>query len=154
MQGITIRTATLADLETLLRFEQGVIAAERPFDPTLRPDPIHYYDLPALLASPQAVVLVAEDQQQQLVGSGYVRIQAAKAYHLHPQYGYLGFMYVEPGHRGQGINGLLLAACKQWAAAQGLAELRLEVYARNQAAIRAYEKAGFAAHMLEMRVAI
>ena len=153
MKGINIRVATPADLETLLRFEQGVIAAERPFDSTLRPDPIHYYDLPALLASPRAVVLVAE-YQQCLVGSGYVRIQAAKSYHLHQQYGYLGFMYVEPGHRGQGINGLLLAACKQWAAARGLTELRLEVYADNQPAIRAYEKAGFAGHMLEMRVAI
>ncbi|OGX88133.1 GNAT family N-acetyltransferase [Hymenobacter lapidarius] len=153
MRGVDVRVATLADLETLLRFEQGIIAAERRFDPTLRPDPIHYYALSELLASPRAVVLVAECQQR-LVGSGYVRIQAAKDYHLHQQYGYLGFMYVEPGHRGQGINGLLLASCKQWAMAQGLTELRLEVYADNQPAIRAYEKAGFAGHMLEMRVAI
>lgn len=32
---ILIRKATPADLETLLRFEQGVVQAERPFDPTL-----------------------------------------------------------------------------------------------------------------------
>jgi GNAT superfamily N-acetyltransferase len=88
------------------------------------------------------------------VGSGYARIQAAKAYHRHEQYAYLGFMYVEPGSRGQGINGRLMEAFKQWAAARGLTELRLEVYAHNQPAVRAYEKAGFVPHMLEMRLAV
>ena len=34
----SIRHATLDDLETLLSFEQGIIAAERPFDETLRSD--------------------------------------------------------------------------------------------------------------------
>ena len=153
MQEVIIRAATSNDLETLLRFEQGVIGAERPFDPTLREGPIHYYNLPELLASPQAVVLVAEHWQQ-IVGSGYARILPAKAYHKHEQYAYLGFMYVEPGSRGQGVNGLLMEAFKQWAAAQGLTELRLEVYAENQPAIRAYEKAGFGHHMLEMRLSI
>ncbi|WP_426058368.1 GNAT family N-acetyltransferase [Hymenobacter sp. B1770] len=153
MNEVYIRPATLNDLEALLRFEQGVIAAERPFDSTLREDPISYYNLPELLASPRAVLLVAE-RRQQIVGSGYARIQQAKAYHKHTEYAYLGFMYVEPGSRGQGINGLLMEAFKQWAAAQGLTELRLEVYAHNQPALRAYEKAGFAAHMLEMRLSI
>ena len=40
-----IRQARHTDLDTLFRFEQGVITAERPFDPTLKKDPIHYYDL-------------------------------------------------------------------------------------------------------------
>ncbi|SFQ30182.1 GNAT family N-acetyltransferase [Hymenobacter arizonensis] len=153
MKEVYIRHATLDDLEALLLFEQGVIAAERPYDPTLREDPISYYNLPELLANPRAVVLVAE-QHHQIVGSGYARIQPAKAYHKHLEYAYLGFMYVEPGSRGQGINGLLMEAFKQWTAAQGLTELRLEVYAHNERAVRAYEKAGFAAHMLEMRLSI
>ena len=153
MEKVTIRPATPDDLETLLRFEQGIIRAERPFDPTLREDPIHYYSLPELLASPQAAVLVAEHRQQ-IVGSGYARILPAKEYHRHERYAYLGFMYVEPGRRGQGLNGLLVEALRQWAVAQGLTELRLEVYADNQPAIRAYEKAGFGGHLLEMRMAI
>ena len=49
---ITVRPATLADLPTLLRFEQGVIAAERPMDPTIQDGPIHYYDLNTMLTSP------------------------------------------------------------------------------------------------------
>jgi GNAT superfamily N-acetyltransferase len=150
MAEVRIRPATLNDLETLLRFEQGVVKAERPFDPTLREETIHYYQLPELIASSQALVLVAEVEQQ-VVGSGYARILAAKPYLKHEQYAYLGFMYVAPAYRGQGLNGLILQQLTQWAAAQGLTEMRLEVYAHNQPAVRAYEKAGFAAHMLEMR---
>ena len=48
MSKPNIRTATLDDLETLYRFEQGIILAERPFDPTLAKDPISYYDLKEL----------------------------------------------------------------------------------------------------------
>ncbi|WP_336622662.1 MULTISPECIES: hypothetical protein [unclassified Cellulophaga] len=40
MENIEIRIAKLEDLETLKSFEQGVILAERPFDETLKPDPI------------------------------------------------------------------------------------------------------------------
>ena len=36
MTTISIRTANLNDLETLLEFEQGVIKAERPMDSFLR----------------------------------------------------------------------------------------------------------------------
>jgi len=47
---IITRTATLEDLDTLLDFEQGVIAAERPLDPTIKKGDIHYYNLPAIAA--------------------------------------------------------------------------------------------------------
>ncbi|HXB32890.1 MAG TPA: hypothetical protein VNV35_05695, partial [Puia sp.] len=57
---ITIRPATTADLPTLLRFEQGVISAERPMDPTIQDGPIHYYDLDKMLASPHIHLIVAE----------------------------------------------------------------------------------------------
>lgn len=40
-----VRIATLKDLPTLLAFEQGVIEAERPFDPTIKAGNINYYDI-------------------------------------------------------------------------------------------------------------
>ena len=46
---ILIRKATLNDMETLLRFEQGVIKTERPFDVTLKPGLIHYYDIDEMI---------------------------------------------------------------------------------------------------------
>ena len=60
MSSIIVRPATNADLDTLLRFEQGVIVAERPFDPTLKPDPNSYYDLPYMLTAPEVELVVAE----------------------------------------------------------------------------------------------
>lgn len=145
-----IRTATLADLPTLLRFEQGVIAAERPMDPTIKPGPINYYDLPAMIAAPDVELLVAEVDGV-LVGSGYARISPSRHYLLHSTHAYLGFMYVDPPHRGKGINTVIIEALRQWAHSRGITELRLDVYHQNIRAIKAYEKAGFTQYLLNMR---
>ena len=150
MENIKIRPATTADLDTLYRFEQGVITAERPFDSTLKPDPLHYYDIPAMIASPDIELAVAE-QNNTLLGSGYARIEPSKPYNIHPLHAYLGFMYVDPAHRGKGINTLIIEYLHQWAKSRGITELRLDVYHHNTSAIRAYEKAGFIPHMLHMR---
>ncbi len=153
MQDITIRKATLNDMETLLRFEQGVIEFERPFDPTLDEN-IHYYDLNEMISAPHIELLVAEHAGQ-LIASGYARIEAAvRPYLKHDQQAYLGFMYVLAEYRGRGINGLLLNQLKIWSAAQGVTELLLEVYAGNAGAIRAYEKAGFEQLTIAMRMAL
>ncbi len=151
MENITIRKAHIGDLEVLLRFEQGIIEAERPYDATIKPDPVSYYDLRELLLSEEAAIMVAE-YAGQLVASGFVRIREARHYLDHEQYAYLGFMYTEPSFRGSGINALIIGALKDWALAKGLNEIRLTVYEDNLAAIRAYEKYGFKKHLIEMRL--
>lgn len=150
---LTTRRARPDDLPTLRTFEQGVIAAERPFDPTLRPDPVRYYDLEAMLRDPRVDLVVAEDEGR-LVAAGYARVEAAKPFADHAEYAYLGFMFVAPDHRGQGINARVLGALAALVRARGIHELRLEVYAENAPAIRAYEKYGFAPLLLQMRMEI
>jgi GNAT superfamily N-acetyltransferase len=150
MEAITVRKATEADLDILHEFEQGVINAERPFDVTLRPGLIHYYDLKVLIHSPQAHLVVAESGNR-VIASGYARIDESKAYLRHTHHAYLGFMYVVPEFRGQGVNKIIMGALKQWSKEQNVHELRLQVYENNAPAIRAYEKTGFAKHMVEMR---
>ena len=98
------------------------------------------------------VYLVVAEQEGQLIASGYARIREAKPYLRHESYAYLGFMYVVPECRGKGVNAKIIEALNQWSRSKGLTETRLEVYFRNENAIRAYEKAGFAAHMVEMRM--
>lgn len=151
MQEIIIRKATLNDLETLLRFEQGVITTERPFDPTLKPKDTRYYDIEAMIAADHIELLVAESGGQ-LVGSGYARIEESKPYLQHKQHSYLGFMYVEPAHRGKGINKMIIEALKEWSVSKKITEMRLDVYVENTGAIKAYEKVGFEKHMVEMRM--
>ena len=63
-------------------------------------------------------------------------------------------MYVVPEHRGKGVNRKIVEALEQWSISKGVLEMRLEVYTNNVAAIKAYEKAGFTGHMLEMRMAL
>lgn len=147
---ITIRPATVNDLEVLLIFEQGVISAERAFDPTLKTGQIHYYDLHGMINSPNTRLVIAELDGMP-VGSGYARIETSKHYLQHPQHAYLGFMYVLPEYRGMGINKKIVEALKIWSRGKGVSEMRLDVYFGNTPAITAYEKAGFTRHMIEMR---
>ncbi|MEP6794402.1 MAG: GNAT family N-acetyltransferase [Saprospiraceae bacterium] len=153
MQNLVIRKALPGDLDTLLRFEQGVIHAERPFDQTLRNGTISYYDLPEMLTDPDVEVVVAE-LGKEIIASGYARIQKSKPYLRHSTYAYLGFMFVVEEHRGKGVNNLILDALKKWTSSKGITEMRLEVYDDNIAAVKAYEKAGFKKHMIEMRMDI
>jgi GNAT superfamily N-acetyltransferase len=153
MQNITIRKATLADMDTLLQFEQGVISAERPFDPTLQDNHINYYDLNEFITAPHIYLAVAE-LNGELIGSGYSRIETSKIYLKHQQHAYLGFMYVLPQHRGKGVNKLIIDALKDWSVKQGVSEFRLQVYFENAPAIKAYEKVGFNSHMIEMRMGL
>src|SRR6187549_3575633 len=138
MEQVRIRKANLADLETLLGFEQGVISAERPFDVTLKTD-TRYYDIEKMIEVPNVELLVAE-LDNEVIGSGYARIEAAKPYNRHSQHAYLGFMYVKPEHRGKGINKMIIDELARWSATQQITELRLDVYHPNESAIKAYEK--------------
>jgi ribosomal protein S18 acetylase RimI-like enzyme len=148
---LSCRQATPKDLKTLLEFEQGIIAAERPFDTTLKKDPIHYYDLEEYIKS-EGVEVVVVEANEKVVGSGHALIKPAKPYLDHETYAYLGFMYTHPDYRGMGVNQLVVDHLKQWAAKKGVKEIRLTVYNDNIPAIRAYEKAGFGKHFLEMRL--
>lgn len=151
MNEIQIRQATPDDLDMLLEFEQGIIEAERPFDSTLREEKISYYDLDAYIRDSNTEVVVAECDGQ-LIGSGYGRVMEALPYLKHEKYTYLGFMYVHPGYRGKGVNKLIVDTLKKWSLERGITEIRLNVYSANEAAIKAYEKAGFARHIVNMRI--
>ncbi len=150
MEDLCIRSARLEDLPTLLGFEQGIIHAERPFDHTLKPDPISYYDIGDLIASDTAEVAVAEIEGR-LVGSGYAVKKASRHYVAPDFHAYIGFLYVDPEHRGKGINQRVLEYLFDWSRQNGLPEIHLTVYPENASAVRAYEKTGFKPYILEMR---
>ncbi|REC43392.1 GNAT family N-acetyltransferase [Chryseobacterium pennipullorum] len=146
------REATEQDLEILLEFEQGVVSAERPFNSTLIEGKINYYDLNNLMQSPDALLLVAEDQNE-IIGSGYALIKKSeKDYNRFKEYAYLGFMYVSPEHRGKGVNKVITDELVNWAKSRNISEVRLDVYSENESAIKAYEKAGFEPLLLTMRL--
>lgn len=150
---VVVRQAEVADLDKLLEFEQGVIDAERPFDATLKRENTRYYDMAAMIATPHIRVVVAEVDGE-IVGSGYARIEESKPYLTHDKHSYMGFMFTVPEYRGKGVNQKIIEALEQWSLAQGVTEVRLEVYIENTSAIRAYEKIGFSGSILKMRKSI
>lgn len=151
MDDYNIRAATLQDLDSLVHFEQGVISAERPFDPTIRDGMVTYYNLEELIASEDAQVIVIENRSK-IIASGYALKKRARQYLNHEFYAYLGFMYTHPKFRGKGLNAIVIRELRDWAISKGLTEIRLTVYNDNQAAIKAYEKVGFKKHIIEMRL--
>ena len=151
MKKISIRKATISDLQTLLEFEQGIIFAEKPLDETLRQGQISYYNLKEMISEIETEVAIAIIDNE-IVGSGYAKIIQAKDYYDYQEYTYLGFMYTKPEYRGQGINKEIIEYLKEWCLSKNIIEIRLDVYDTNISAIKSYEKSGFKKDMVNMRV--
>lgn len=152
-EEIILRQAVPADLPTLLTFEQNIIAAERPFDTTLQEGYISYYDLEKMLHADDAFIVVAVFNNT-LIASGYAQIKNSDVFLKHKRHAYLGFMYVVPEHRGKGVSKKIIKSLIAWCRQHDITELRLDVYDKNTTAIKAYEKAGFTKHLVEMRMGI
>lgn len=148
---VHVRPATRDDLPVLREFEQGIITAERPYDHTLKPDPISYYDIGELIDSQDAEVAVIEIGGE-IVASGYAQKKLSRRYLRNEYHAFLGFMFVRPSARGQGLNQVLMDHLLCWARSRDLPEVHLTVYPGNEPAVRAYEKAGFTPYILEMRL--
>jgi GNAT superfamily N-acetyltransferase len=153
MSTISIRPTTLNDLETLLEFEQGVVAAEKPLDTFLGTGKLTYYNIPELINEINTHFVVAVSNQE-LVGSGYIKIEESNSYHKNPKHGYVGFIFVKPSFRGKKISTLVLESLKIWAKEKDLKELRLDVYSNNSNAIKSYDSFGFTKSLVNMRIDI
>ena len=151
MENIKLRPAVLDDLDVLLAFEQGIIDAERPFEPALKPGPIHYYNLEEMIQSKDTELVVAL-LDDKIIGCGYIRMEKTKSFQKDDHYAYIGFMYVKSQHRGKGVGQEILIALQSWASSRNVNEILLDVYHDNLAAIRTYEKAGFKRHLVKMRL--
>jgi len=150
MQPI-VRKATLGDVPILLEFEQGLIKAERPMDPTIKDGKISYYDVSEFIINDDSELYVVE-LNGEIVASGYAKIKPDRHYLKHAKQGYLGFMFVPETRRGKSYNKLIIDALKAWCRQRQVFEIRLDVYNVNHSAIRAYEKAGFKKHLITMRM--
>jgi RimJ/RimL family protein N-acetyltransferase len=148
-----LRKATLEDVPILMDFMKGIVDAERPMDVTIKEGEVIYYDLSEIINNVDSELFVVE-LNNELVASGYAKIKEDRHYLKHSKQGYLGFMFVPEKYRGQGYNKLIVDALLNWCKSRDVYEIRLDVYDENPSAIRAYEKAGFKKHMINMRLDI
>jgi len=152
---VKYRAASVEDLVILQDMEQAVIDAERPFNHDIKQGRQHYYDLETLIHSENSNLLLAEVEKHEntaIIASGYADIRESKSYLKHERHSYLGFMYVAPDQRGGGVIQTLIERLMAWSMEQGVSDFYLDVYAHNSIAIRAYEKLGFRASMIEMKL--
>ena len=107
---ITIRQATLSDLDEMLAIEEVNFSSE---------EALSRQSLEESIRKTADTFLVARDENQLL---GYV---LGEAQSIHPKWIEIRSLAIHPDHRGQGLGTLLLANLKQVAVEGGYEYLRL-----------------------------
>ena len=95
MRELSIKTAVLHALITLLIFEQGVVESEIPVDSLSSTGKSHYYNTPELISSENIHFIVAVSAKE-LVASAYLSIENSRHYHKNIKHNYIGFTDVNP----------------------------------------------------------
>lgn len=107
---ITIRQATLSDLNEILAIEEANFSSE---------EAVSRQSLEECIRKSAGTFLVARDENQLV---GYV---LGESQSLHPTWIEIRSLAIHPDHRGQGLGTLLLANLKQVAVEGGYEYLRL-----------------------------
>lgn len=126
--SVSLREGTTADIGALVAIENACFHTDR----------LDRRNFRWMLTRARAALVVAEGPPGIL--AGYIlllfrnRSRSARIYSV----------AVDPARRGLGLAGQLLDAAEQAASAQGCDSLHLEVQTGNSAALRLYEKHGYA----------
>jgi len=153
--AITLRAASLEDAPALGRLGALLVRTHHDLDaarfiaPTPRTERGYASFLTSQLAEPDAVLLVAEGPGG-VVGYAYAVLEGLDFMALRGPAGVLHDLAVDPGVRGQGIGRRLLEAAVAALAARGAPRVVLSAAARNEAARRLFERAGFRPTMIEL----
>lgn len=145
------REAKISDIDQLFALEQKVVGAERPYNSDIKKGAPIYYDMRHLILDYNSHLIIAEEGSE-IVATGYSQIQKSKPSLQHEYHAYLGFMYVSPKCRGEGLNQKIMTKLIVWSKNKGVNDYYLDVYSDNSSAIRAYEKIGFKFSMIEMKL--
>ena len=128
---MTLRQATTQDFSALARLM-------RLLWPDYDPD-----ELPPLLDNPKAAVFLAEQDGRAIA---FAQCQLRRDYVEgcdSSPVGYLEGVFVEEGHRRQGIASALLQACQDWARTQGCQEFASDCELDNADSLRFHLGVGF-----------
>ncbi len=124
---IQLRPARKSDLDALERLENLVFDGDR-----LSRKSLSYY-----ISNPRSSMMVAEHQNR---FAGYALVAFRKGSRIARLYS----IATDPAFYGMGIGQTLLQNCEQGAKTRGATSLELEVRKDNTAAIKMYQKFGYA----------
>jgi ribosomal protein S18 acetylase RimI-like enzyme len=153
--AITVRPATRADLAAAGRLGALLVKTHHDFDPerflaATRGTAQGYASyLGTQLDDPEVVILVAV-QRDDLLGYTYAGVEGVDYMALRGPAGVLHDIVVDPAHRGRGVGEQLLRATIAALESLGAPRIVLSTAARNEAAQRFFERAGFRRTMIEM----
>jgi putative acetyltransferase len=117
-------------------------ALDRYLGELYEPDANHILSVQELLAP--EVTFLAAWQAGRIVGTGAVRRMPGRAETGHGAYGEIKRMYVDPAQRGQRIGERLLDRLEGSLREHGVDRALLETGAAQRAAVRLYERCGYA----------
>ena len=155
---LAVRRAGPGDLPTLVRFGAALARQHAAYDPR------RFVLPPALeaaqsaffaeqLASPDALLLVAQAADAAPVGYAFARREPASFVDALPVSGWVHDLYVEPAGRGRGAGAALLDAAIAALHGMGVGVVLLTVAPANEGARRVFARRGFAVTMHEMALA-
>ena len=153
--AVRYREATESDLPAICALGMQVNALHHEAFPQLfaapadpQRDSAHWA---ASVAQAMATTFVAEPPSGGLAGFVTVAVQDETHSLLQPvRIGRVGTVGVTPEWRGHGIGRALMRQAQDWVQARGGIELRLNVWAFNEAARRLYEELGYELRQLTL----
>jgi ribosomal protein S18 acetylase RimI-like enzyme len=154
--GFRIRDAAHDDLPAAARLAVGMIRFHHDLDPDrfmLPEPPLPGYErfLRGQLDDPQAMVLVAEDEETgELIGYAYGRMEPRSWEDLLDRAGWLHDLFVDEPHRRHGVAGALVQATVARLREMGAPRVVLHVAEQNPRAHRLFTRMGFRPTMREL----
>ena len=154
---MAIRPATAEDVPALLPMVAAICAMHQRLDPErypMLPDVVDRYErwLPLRAADPRSVLLVAgaPDAPDTPVGFLVGTVEPNIPIYRLTEFGYIHDLWVEPPHRRAGHAGALIDAALARFRTLGVAQVRLETAAMNDAARRLFASRGFRVGTIDM----
>lgn len=150
-----VRPATAADIAALGRLGALLVQEHNDFDPrrflsVTGSTSDHYGSfLGEQLAEPDVVILAAE-QEGQVIGYVYGAIEGYDYMALRGPAAVIHDLIVEPAYRGHGVGRALLSAMIAALTARHAPRVVLSTADRNESAQRFFERAGFRRTMIEL----
>lgn len=142
-ENINIRKASSADLEALLTWGYNLYEAEKNFEPLML---FSYEEARARYSNqinnPDCLFLIAE-LNGKAIGYLYAHLDKVPYIETDKKECFLEVIYLEPEARGKGISTQLINNCIHWATENNALRVRCDIFAKNQASIKTFEKSGF-----------
>lgn len=139
-----IRPAKIEDIKTLQNLNDEVFIDNKKYDTDLKLDWAQSeagkkYFISAI-TSPNAVCLIAEEGNSAI---GYIAAGLKEVEYRLSKYIEVENMGVLPEYRSKGIGSKLMSACLKIAKEKGYQRVYVNVYAKNEKAVKFYENEGF-----------